>query len=73
MFLLTDLYFLTENVTGLEERRKIDAPYTDVNDLDDCEDPGDFCEKDPVYYFIYCEYICFLMQNNYLCDIFEKQ
>jgi hypothetical protein len=46
-----DLYFLTENITGLIEKRVIDVGYTDVNDMDGCDPTEEDC-MDKVYYFI---------------------
>lgn len=60
MLLFTDLYFLTENVTGLNETRKIDVPVTDLNNNEDCQETEDDCEKDNIYYFIFGECIRFI-------------
>jgi hypothetical protein len=43
----------TENVTGLNETRKIDVPVTDLNNNEDCQETEDDCEKDNIYYFIF--------------------
>jgi hypothetical protein len=57
MVLLTDLYFSTENGTGLDEVRIIDVPVTDLNDFDDCQEKEGDCMKDIIYYFIFGEFI----------------
>jgi len=60
MLLIADLYFSTENNTGMSEVKKIDVPVQDLNNLDDCEDTKEECPVDPIYYFIYSECILFI-------------
>jgi hypothetical protein len=69
-----DLYFSTENKTGLNEVQKITVPVTDVNNLEDCQETEDDCEMDKIYYFIFGEcirliyrvidYVIFLCSNR---------
>jgi hypothetical protein len=61
MLLLRDLCFSTENTTGLGEVREFSkVPYTDRNDVEDCEVTEVDCEKDRVFYFIVGECIRFV-------------
>jgi hypothetical protein len=63
IFLNPGFTFLTENVTGLTEIRRIQVPVTDPNNAEECKDTDD-CEKDEIYYFIFGEYIFVITQNN---------
>jgi hypothetical protein len=63
MLLITALYFSTENKTGLNEVRKIDAPVTDLNNVEGCQvTEDDDCVLDKIYYFIFSEYIRFFTE-----------
>jgi hypothetical protein len=55
--------FLTENATGLTEVKKIEAPVTDLNNLD-CENTEGVSDCEEIYYFILGE--CFRFYTKQL-------
>jgi hypothetical protein len=51
------IFYFTENVTGLEEVRRIEVHVTDLNNIENCQETEDDCELEKIFYFIYGECI----------------